>query len=129
MILLISDTWFVTWHDNVPVSYWFDPLKARVETLIKFGSFLGKFEDTEINWLLQLSKEEIELMKNSKIWKANIQAQRNGFVVGWDKDKILDTFPEDVCMSKHLIFRRKGQKCFNLHGMFSQKLLFIYLQK
>ena len=36
-------------------------------------------------------------MKNSKIWKANIQARRNGFVVGWDKDKILDTFPEDVC--------------------------------
>ena len=97
MILLISDTWYVTWHNNVPVSYWFDPLKARAEILIKFGSFLGKFEDTEINWPLQLSKEEIELMKNSKIWKANIQAQRNGFVVGWDKDKILDTFPEDVC--------------------------------
>ena len=32
-------------------------------------------------------------------------------------------------MSKDLIFRRKGQKCFNLNGMFSRKLLFIYLQK
>ena len=52
---------------------------------------------TEINWPLQLRKEEIELMKNSKFWKANIQARQNGFVVGWDKDKILDTFPEDVC--------------------------------
>ena len=65
--------------------------------LIKIGSFLGRFEDTEINWPLQLRKEEIELMKNSKIWMANIQAQRNGLVVSWDKDKFFDTFPEDTC--------------------------------
>ena len=71
--------------------------KLGQKSLQNLVHFLGDLKTpkftTEINWPLQLRKEEIELMKNSKIWKVNIQARRNG----WDKDKILDTFPEDVC--------------------------------